>query len=451
MSMKRAWLLVLLVAAWGGIPAQTRDEEVWNDPEFKKSFLGTYGVHPDVEPRIGPEDRVVLEKVYPLLGTNPDEAARLIEESKTPESSAIFDFVLGNLDFQADQLDEAERHYQEAVTRFPSFRRAWRNLGLIQARDQRYTPAIVSFTKMIELGGGDAISYGLLGGAYLSKDDYLAAESAFRQALLLEPQNAQWRIGLARAVVKQEKYEEAAALLNVLIEHEPDRSEFWLLQANAYIGMKQPLKAAENLEMLSLRGQASASNLSLLGDLYLNEGQTDLATGAYLRGIALDPAQPIAPPLRAAQNLASRGAMGQAKLVSQAIRARLTTPFDPEQSIELSKLDARVAAGEGRGVEAIRILEEVVALDPLDGDALLLIGQHYAEAGEAEHAIIYFERAENIQAVEAQARLRHAQVFVSQGKYDQAVPLLKRAQEIKPREQVARYLEQVERLARAGS
>lgn len=38
---------------------------------------------------------------------------------------------------------------------------------------------------------------------------------------------------------------------------------------------------------------------------------------------------------------------------------------------------------------------------------------------------------------------------MGQSRYAEAVPLLKRAQEINPRDDVARYLEQVERIARA--
>ena len=38
---------------------------------------------------------------------------------------------------------------------------------------------------------------------------------------------------------------------------------------------------------------------------------------------------------------------------------------------------------------------------------------------------------------------------LASARYDEAVALLRRVQEIQPREQVARYLEQVERLSRA--
>jgi tetratricopeptide (TPR) repeat protein len=451
--MMRIWLGGAALVASGLLQAQAPDAgagAMWADEEFKKSFLGSYGVLSDVEPRIGPSERLVLEKVYPLLGSDPDAAATMLVEAETPDSSAIYDFVLGNLALQGDRWEEAEGHYREAVKRLPSYRRAWRNLGLIQAHDQRHDEAIVSFTKMIELGGGDATSLGYLAQAYLAKQDYLAAEGAFRQALLLEPGNAQWRVGLARCVVKQEKYEEAVALLGVLIAREPERSEFWLMQANAFLGMKQPLRAAENLEMVALLGKATPDSFLLLGDIYLNEGQVDLATSAYLRAIDLDPGQPAGKPLWAAEQLSARGAMPQAGAVAGRVRATLGATLTPEELQRLSKIEARIAVAEGNGGEAVRLLEEVVTRDPLDGEALLLVGQHYAQSGDAERAILYLERAAGIDGFEAQAKLRHAQLLVGAEKYDEAVLLLRRVQEVKPREQVARYLEQVERLARTS-
>jgi hypothetical protein len=39
--------------------------------------------------------------------------------------------------------------------------------------------------------------------------------------------------------------------------------------------------------------------------------------------------------------------------------------------------------------------------------------------------------------------------MVNQSRFAEAVPLLKKAQEIEPRDDVARYLEQVERAARS--
>ena len=42
-----------------------------------------------------------------------------------------------------------------------------------------------------------------------------------------------------------------------------------------------------------------------------------------------------------------------------------------------------------------------------------------------------------------------AQVYVGQGRFAEALPLLRDAQALKPREDVARYIEQVERASKS--
>jgi Flp pilus assembly protein TadD len=101
------------------------------------------------------------------------------------------------------------------------------------------------------------------------------------------------------------------------------------------------------------------------------------------------------------------------------------------------------------GAEAAEVLEEIVALDPLDGEALMLLGKHHVQQGEPDRAIFYYERAASLEAFEAEARIRHAQVLVGMARYAEAIPLLRRAQQVKPRDEIARYLDQVERIARS--
>jgi cytochrome c-type biogenesis protein CcmH/NrfG len=94
------------------------------------------------------------------------------------------------------------------------------------------------------------------------------------------------------------------------------------------------------------------------------------------------------------------------------------------------------------------VLEEVIELDPLDGEALMLLGQYHNRGGRPDQAILFYERAARIDAFAAGAKVKMAQVYVSQGRFGDALPLLRDAQAIKPREDVARYLEQVERASK---
>jgi tetratricopeptide (TPR) repeat protein len=407
-----------------GSDTQESLKKIWDDPTFKKQFIGSYGVNAEIEPRVNLDEVAILEKIRPMMAEDLQKAEQTLKKQMKPDCSAILDFTLGSIYFQQDKMEDALNNYLSAVNKFPSFRRAWRNLGLIYARNSKYDDSIKAFTRMIELGGGDAYSYGLLGFAYASKQDYQASEAAYRNALLLQPDNTEWRLGVTRCVFKQEKYEDAATQLEVLIERYPQKGEFWLLQAQAFLGMKQPLKAAQNLESLNRMGKATTDSMYMLGNIYLTENLPDLAGRTYVMAIGTDPNQSMSKPLQAAELMIGRGDFPQARRITSTIR---------------HTWDKRIEGTDQR---------KLLKLDPLDGESLILIGQHYSRNNQPDRAIFYYERAENIEAFEINAKIRHAQVLVNMGRYSDAIPLLRRVQELKPNEDVARYLRQVERLAR---
>lgn len=453
-TIARAALGVVLATAGARAAERPVADEIaaiWRSPGFQKQFVGSYGINAEIEPRVSPEEVALLEKVRPLMATQPLKVAKMLElELAKPGASASLDMTVGNIYLQADQIDKAERHFRRAVAKFPSFRRAYRNLGLVHVRNGKNTDAIHSFTRMIELGGGDAYSLGLLGFAYAAEQDFLAAEGCFRESLMLQPDNLEWRLALVRSVLKQQKFEDAVSLLNVLVEQHPENPDFWLLQANALVGMKQNQRAIVNLECLDLLGKSTTDALNTLGDLYASESLPAMAADSYVRAIERDPSQPPARPLRNAEVLAARGALAEAGTVVAGIRKSLEGELPAAEKSKLLKLEARIVTAAGAESDQIlRVLEETIALDPMDGEALLLLGQHYGRQGDMDRAILYYERAAAIEAHEANAKLLHGQALVRMGRLADAIVLLRRVQELKPREDVARYLEQVERLAKA--
>lgn len=430
--------------------AQSEDlNRIWNDPTFQKQFVAGYGVNAEIEPRVTPDEVKVLEKLRPLMSENQAKAEENLRQAIKPDSSAMLDYTLGSLQFQRDELVEALASFQRAVGKFPSFRRAWRNVGFIHFRNGNNDDAIKAFTRMIELGGGDASAYGMLGYAHAAKQDYQPAEAAFRNALLLQPDYSEWRLGLTNTVFKQGKFDDAAALLDALIARYPDKAQFWLLQAHTFLGKKQPLRAAENFEVVDRLGKSTTDTLNTLGDIYLTESLPDLALNAYVRAIDLDQGQPSARSVRAAEVLAARGGPKQALQLTEHIRSAFGEAIPEAERTKLLKLQARLSMANGTGDEdAVAALLEIVRIDPLDGDALLLLGQHHARKGEPDQAIFFYERAASIEAFEGKAKVYHAQTLVGLSRYAEALVLLRRAQEIKPREDIARYIEQVERISR---
>jgi tetratricopeptide (TPR) repeat protein len=421
---------------------------LWNDPEFHRRLLGSYGFAAEVEPRLSAEEQQVYrEKIVPLLRDDPKKAIPELEARIKPDASALFDFLLGNLHFQQGDLTNAMRYFEQAVAKFPSFRRAWKNLGLARVRDGQFDAAVGPLTRSVTLGDVDARTFGLLGYAHLSASRLVSAEAAYRQALLLEPDNLDFQLGLVKSLVGQAQYDTALALLDELLQRHPDRDTFWSIQANVYLQKNELAKAAVNFEVLRRLDKATADNLFTLGDIYLSQEARESALDAYRAALEKDGWQRPAKALRAAELLTARGAYAEARALCERIRAVAAGNLAPDDELKLLKQEAKVALATGAGEEAIRVLEQIIARNPLDGEALLLAGDYYARQGELEKAEFRYNAAAKLAEFEADALVKQAQLLVKSGKYALAAETLRKAQKVRPRDNVQRYLEKVEQLA----
>lgn len=351
-------------------------------------------------------------------------------------------------------LKKAAEGYRTCTIKHVKYRRAWRNLAIVSLRLQDYTNARDAFQQVIMLGGGDPDTYGLLGFCYTTLGDHLPAESAFRMANLMDPDKKDWRMGLIRSFLLQKRYPEAVALTAKMLEDEPTNDRLWLFQANAYIGMEQFDKASENYEILDGLGKSTVQSLSMLANIYTNQGLFDTAVQRYQQAIELaspEQRESMLPRLlNAARVLSSRGEASRdaTKAMINTIETKYSGSIKDKDLTALLRLSARIALAEGSDDRQAEILEDVVKLDPLDGEALILLGQHYTRLQEWPRAISFYERAANIEGFEADAKVRHAQALVLSDRAAQALPLLREAQQIKPRESVQQYLEAVERMSR---
>jgi tetratricopeptide (TPR) repeat protein len=416
--------------------------------DFRRRFAESFLAETDLEPKLVGEEGEDLTQAYQFVSTERiDEAIQLLEEKRTDASSAAVDFFLANLHFQRDDLERAEAGYRLATEKFPKFLRAWKNLASVLVQKGDFESATRAFTRVIELGGGGALQYGLLGFCHEKSQSSLAAESAYRMAILLDPATLDWRMGLVRSLYRQSRHADCAALCGELLATNPENAELWLLQANAFLGLEQPLRAAENYEIVESLGRSTPDSLNTLGDIYLNEELYAPAADAYVRALELGAEAPLDRTVRAARVLIARGALEETRRVLARVEELRGARLDEGQKKDVLKLRARLSVAEGQGEEEVRVLQEIIALDPLDGEALLLLGQHHKAKGERERAILYFEQAAALEAFEADAKIRHAQVLVEDRRYAEALPLLRRAQALKPRAHVQDFLQDVERQA----
>ncbi len=444
-------LLAALGLAAPGIaqPKPWRGSSIVNDPEWQKSFLGSYGFLSGAEPEINATELELLREVIDVMRANPRAAAAMLQQQTGEQSSAALDFILANLEFQNGETDPAMAHYQSALKKFPDFRRAHKNLGLLLVQKGDFAGALEHLSRAVELGDRDGRSYGLMGYCYINLENHLAAEAAYRNAILQQPETRDWKLGLARSLLAMERYKEAVALFDTLIAANPDDASAWLLQANAYVGLEQPRAASVNLEAVRAMGKAQNSSLVLLGDIYMNEGMPDLAKDAYLEVIASDEdGVEFRTAYRAADLLVRSRAFDEAKELLSSIQRQYGEELASEDELKVLTLEAKVARAQGRKKEAAKLLETIVERDGTRGDALLELAAYHRGEGNDAKALLLIERAENLDAFEYQALLEHAQLKVASRDYREAAQLLRRALQIRSEPRVAGFLARVEQSIR---
>ena len=434
---------------------------LWGSADFQRAFMGRYGFHPNVEPEMtDTNDLAFMRELAPLIQEDAKVAAYVLKTNLTAKSHPQFDFTLGSLYFQLGDMESAAGYYQSAIDKFPDFRRAHKNLAFSQLKQSRFEQAAGPLAKAIELGDRDSTSYGLLGFCHMNAGRYIPAEAAYRQAILFQPDNKDWRMGLVKALVAQEKLEEANRLVDEVLLKNPEASEMWELQAGIFARMEKPALAAVNYEIVRKLGKAVPATLFSLGDIYMAQEAKDLALPVYLEAISQAGATDVSRGLRAAKILVSRGAQAEAKQLFGKVREAAGDKLKGDDELDLLKLESKVALAEGDRQTAVAILARVVERNPLDGEALIMIGDHYlkgADAQDEQGKIDYLAKAEHrfdlaskVSGFEADAFVKQAQVRVKQEKFDDAIALLNKAQKLQPRDSVQRYLEAIERLRRTA-
>jgi tetratricopeptide (TPR) repeat protein len=452
MKIKRLIILLASMTApmTSGLIAQTYplSQNLWSNPEFQNRFIGSYGFDTAITPKISAEEQEVFKLLVPLMQNNTGGAIQKLRSSITNDSSAALDYTLGNLYVQNRNVSSAIQSYQTAIRKFPNFYRAYKNLALVMVNEGRYAEAVPFILKGLELGGTDGALYGPLGLAYLNLDKPKSALTAYDNALLFAPDSLQWQQGKLRCLMDLNLYKESAGMLEEMILADSKNKNYWTWQANAFLSEDDMAKASANLEILKRMGNADGASLGLLGDIYLNEGMTEMALENYLLAAEQDSLNSDRL-IRTAQGFASRRLWTEAATYLNKTKDRLDSLSPKNQSTFLT-LQAQAAIGLGETEEASTILEALVAEDPMNGQALLTLGNLQRQLDRVEDAAFSYEQAAKIDETRIDALVQHARMLISLRDYSPAVTLLQRVVLLEPGPRYEDFLERVQSANRAS-
>jgi tetratricopeptide (TPR) repeat protein len=469
--MSRFVIIPLLLLASLSAQQIIPPSNLFRDPKFVRDFVGSYGFLSDVEPKVSADEQAALGTIRELFDQSKFREAEsvlaaFIKETEKPtdpkkvpaEISPAMVFVLGNLYFQADRPEEARRAFLEAIRRFPRFRRAHTNLAYLYISQNKMDEAMPMLQKAIELGENSARVYGLLGYSHLLKKNAVAAENAYRQAYLLDASSRDWKLGLAQALMAQEKHAEAANLIGTLIEENPNDKQLWLQQTNALLAMERKDEAIVNLEALRLKGIADESNLNLLGNLHMDRNEPQLALLAYLAAMDKATTLDVQRALKSARILNDYGFPDKAEQFIARIRVKTGDKLPPGDLTALMLAEVRVAQAKGETGRTGALLNQLVELNPADGEVLLELARHKdllsreEQDGEKRSALVAeartnYQLAARIDSVAYAANLALGQMLVRERRYPEALTHLQTALNLKKSESLEQYLSRVRRAA----
>ena len=319
--------------------------------------MGDYGFRSEVEPRIDKAEQFILREVVAKAENQLEEAVEYLESKINNKTSAALDFALGTMFYQLGRLTRSEQTYEQALKKFPSFLRAYKNLGFVQLSLGKLDQASKNLAKSISLGEADGISYVALGYCHLSLDRVVSAENAYRMAILLHPESIDARNGLVNCLLTTNRFAEALALLDELLESKPNDLFCHKARASALQGLRREVDAAIALETLRRMNKLDAAGMLSLGDLYHNLGLHHLSLGAYQQSLAKKEKLSLTRYARAAKVLINRGSYGAGFKYLEDIEKTFGKGYSDADEREIRMLQAEVRLATGKRKEAADILE----------------------------------------------------------------------------------------------
>ena len=436
-----------IISLFGKAPSYQLTSDFWNNPTFVQSFMGDYGFRSEVEPRISKSESFILREVIAKSENNLEEAIVYLEEKIENDSSAALDFALGTMYYQSNRMSRSAQAYGRAIEKFPSFLRAHKNLGLVNVSLENLEFATKHLAKAISLGENDGSTFIALGYCHLSLDRLVSAENAYRMGLLLFPGSKDGLNGLINCLDQAGRYVEVLNLLDELLESDPQNSRYLQARASALGSLGKEKEAAVTLDLLRRMGALRTQELVILGDLYHNLNLYDLSLDAYQEALARTNKLSLSQYIRIAQTLIQRSSYQEGFAYLEKIEKEFGEGRSKEERKLINLLKAEVLQSTGKNQQATELLREVVNQHPLEGIALIQLGQLAWKSGDHEYAIIQFQRAAKIDEFENPALIEHARLLVYLRKYQLAANLLERALVIKQEKRVEKYLNAINNLA----
>lgn len=412
--------LTTLVSAQESPPTVLPIDPLWESDAFRKTVTGSYGIDSQIEPRITTDEEFYLDAAAAAMAEKDrGKAIRTLTDSSLLERSPAMLFMLGTFLFEEDRREESAARLEEALALFPNFRDAHRNLAIVHIRDEEWEKAKKHLVRAMELGSREAVTLGLLGYCHAVAGHSQAALDAYRIASLSQPEEKQWKLGQAQALAQLGDSNRANRIYQEILEHEPGDWNLWLNQADGWVALGRPLEAMANLEAARRAGALPPEGILSLGHLFLENELLPLAVARYREAFESEETVPNERKIEALEYLTQREHYPEAAGLLEILPATgMTNLGDENLEGRYQRVSSLVEIETGDPERGAARLEAWLERNPIDGEALLLLGRHRESEGKREIAEMLFEQATGVPETAAAAHRAWGNLLLSERDYE---------------------------------
>ena len=390
------------------------------------------------EPEVSRKEQLWLQEARAIRLTNTQAAVQYLQEQAGNTENAAVLYSLGVMSYEAGATNQALRYLEQAVAVLPEFDRAVRDLGRIYYTAGMNDRVIALYTESLRKNRADEDQLKILGYALLLEDRMISAENAFRQVLLLRPDDHEAMEGLVQSLLRQEQYAEASQLLSEVVRRQPAQVGLWITRAQADAAAQQLEEAIGVLETARLVAGETPELLLMLADLYVNQGVGAPAVALYEQLLAegrLDEEH-----LLNAVEVLSVSHTEQARHLLETVDVAV---LDDPLRVRYWQLTGALAEQRQEVAPALAAYQQVLELDPLNGQAMLHMGDVYRMNEQPAEADAMYQRAILQKDVKRDALIRMAMLQVQRNRYAAAERYLQQAQELAYDTMLEDYLRQL--------
>ena len=422
--------IMLLCVALVSLPALANINVKLTSPQWE--FLLKNEPWGESDTQFLPGERSYARQVQTLI-TQDNKTALLdiLKNRNMEEDSAALLLLRGQVYLKLKDYKQAEKALVAALQKAPNFALAHRSLSIVYLFNKSYKKARKHLTSTLEFGVSDAQVYGQLAYIHLQLNQAASAISGYQYALLLEPENRQWKQGLLYALIETQALDQAQSIVDEMLQDDNENSQLWLQRAQIALQKGRTQQSIASIETALLLGVNDANNIAFAAKLHIQNGSprraVELLGSNSQKLIAAGKIKEID---QIAQWLAFENDWQKLSKLMNAVNVKgnkLPAKYRSRFAVYQAKmmLAKETSKKKASYLTARKYLKKALNSDPTNGEALLTLAQVLKETNHNEQSTIYYTRAQALPEFKERALLGRSQLAIDGQQYNEALRLLR--------------------------